>query len=60
MSTGSGLFAFESSGFVQTFRQIVPKRVETFTVPNMVASKHIKREKVSFPVGVRRPKPPYG
>ena len=57
-STGSGLFAFESNALAQTFHQIVSKRVETFNVPHVVASRHIKREKVSFPVGVHRSKTP--
>ena len=45
-STGSGLFAFLSSGFAWTFRQIVSKRVKTLNNPNLLASKYIQRAEV--------------
>ena len=52
-STGSGLFAHLSCEFEQTFRQIVSIRVKTLSHTNLVASRHIKREKSSLPVKVR-------
>jgi len=56
MSTGSGLFALLSRDFEQIFGQIVSIRIKTLSNTNMVASRLIKREKGSLPVGVRRSK----
>ena len=56
MSTGSGLFALLSYGFVKSFGQIISKRVKTLSHTNLVVLKHIKREfKVSLPVDVHLP-----
>ena len=57
------LFALLSSDFEQIFGQIVSIRVKTLSHTNVVASRHIKREKSSPPIEVRRsktllPKPP--
>jgi len=51
-STGSRLFAFLSCDFEQTFGQIVSIIVESLSNTNLVASKHIQREKSSLPVDV--------
>ena len=50
-STGGGLLAFMGSGFVQIFGQVVAMTVKTLTCSNtnLVASRHIKREKASLP-----------
>lgn len=50
-STGSELLAFMGSGFVQIFGQVVAMTVKTLTCSNtnLVASRHIKREKTSLP-----------
>ena len=55
-STGSGLFAFLGGGFSYIFEQIVFVRVKTLGITNLLASRHFKREKASFPVDVRRSK----
>ena len=47
-------FPFIGSGFL--FRQIVSIRVKKLSNTNLVASRHIKREKGSLPVDVRRSK----
>ena len=44
------------SGFAQTFGQIVSKKVKALNNPNLVASRFIKTEKASLPVGARRSK----
>ena len=56
MSTGSRLFALLSCDFEQTFGHTVSIIVETLSNTNLVVSKHIKREKSSLPVDVRRSK----
>ena len=55
-STGSGLFAFLDGGFSQILGQIVFVRVKTLSNTNLVALRHFKKEKASFPVDVRRSK----
>ena len=55
-STGSGFFAHLSCHFEQKFGQIFSIRVKTLSHTNLVASRHIKREKISFPVDLRRSK----
>ena len=56
-STESGLFALLSRNFENIFGQIVSIRVKKkLSITNMVASGHIKREKDSLPVDVRRSK----
>ena len=54
--TGSGLFAFFSRGFKQTFGKIVSIRVKKLSNTNLVVSKHIKGEKGSLQVDVRHSK----
>ena len=54
--TGSGLFALFSRGFKQTFGKIVSIRVKKLSNTNLVVSKHIKGEKGSLQVDVRRSK----
>ena len=49
-STGSGLFALLSRDFEQFLGQIVSISVKTLSNTNLVASRHIKREKGSLPV----------
>ena len=56
MSTGSELSALLSLDFEQIFGQIVSIRVRTLNNTNLVVSRHIKREKSSLPVEVRRSK----
>ena len=52
--TGSSVFAFSRHDFDSFFRgQIVCTRVKTRSNSNLVASRHIKREKISLPVDVR-------
>ena len=56
-STGRRLLTFFGSFYAQIFRQIVSMRtwrVKTLSKTQLVASKHIKREKDSLPVDVRR------
>ena len=55
-STGSGLFALLSDDFEQIFGQIVSTTEKTLSNTNLEASRHIKREKGSVPVYVRRSK----
>ena len=50
------LFALLSRDFEQILGQIVSLRVRTLSNTNLVASRHIKREKGSLPVDVRRSK----
>ena len=52
-STGSELFAILGRDFEQTFQQIVSIRVKTLSNTDLVASRHIKREKDLLPVDVR-------
>ena len=56
MSTGSWLTALLSRDFKQDLRQIFSLRVTTLSNTNLVALRHIKREKGSLPVEVRRSK----
>ena len=53
MSTGNGLFTLFGSDFEQILGQIVSLRVKTLSNINLVASRHIKRDKSSPPVDVR-------
>ena len=55
-STGSGLFTTVSSGLVETLGLIVFIREKTLSNTNLLASRHIKREKASLPVDARRSK----
>ena len=55
-STGSGVFALFGSDFEQRLEKIVSLRVKSLSNTNLVASWHIKREKVSLPVDLRRSK----
>ena len=55
-STGSGRFELLSRDFEQIFGQIVSIRITTLSNTNTVASRHIKRERGSLPVDVRRSK----
>ena len=52
-STGSELFG---SGLVETLGLIVFIREKKLSNTNLLASRHIKREKASLPVDVRRSK----
>ena len=52
-STGSCPFSFLRDGFAQIFSQIVSIRVKKLSNTNYIASRHITREKSSFPVDVR-------
>ena len=49
-------FAPLSRDFEQSFGQIVSIRVKTLSNTNLVASRHIKKEKRSLPVDMRRSK----
>ena len=53
-STGSELSALLGLDFEQMFGEIVSVRVKTLSNTNLVASRHMKREKSSLPVEVRR------
>ena len=53
MSTGNGLFTLFGSDFEQILGQIASLRVKTLSNTNLVASRHIKRDKGSPPVDVR-------
>ena len=53
MSTGNGLFTLFGSDFEQILEQIDSLRVKTLSNTNLVASRHIKRDKGSPPVDVR-------
>ena len=55
-STGSGPFSSLDDGFAQIFNQIVSIRVKKLSNTNFISSRHIKREKSSLPVDVRRSK----
>ena len=55
-SNGSGLFAISSHDFEQIFEQILSVRVESLSNTDLVSSRHLKREKGSLPVDVRRSK----
>ena len=52
MSAGNGLFALFGSDFEQILEQIDSLRVKTLSNTNLVASRHIKRDKGT--VDVRR------
>ena len=56
--TGSGLFAFLSSGLAHFLRQIVSIRVRTLSNSNLVVPSYIKRNRTSLPVDVRHSKTP--
>ena len=55
-SPGSGRFGLFSRDFEQILGQIVSLRVKTLSSTNLVASRHIEREKGSLPVDIRRSK----
>ena len=55
-STRSRLFEFYGRDFEQILGQIVSVRVKTLSNINLVASRHINREKGSLPIEVRRSK----
>ena len=52
-STGSRVFALFGRDFEQILGHMVSLRIKTLSNTNVVASKHIKREKGSLPVDVR-------
>ena len=52
-STRSSLFEFYGRDFEQILGQIVSVRVKTLSNINLVASRHINREKGSLPIEVR-------
>ena len=52
-STGSGPFASLGSGLFETLGQILFIREKKLSNTNLLASRHIKREKGSLPVDVR-------
>ena len=54
--TGSGFFVPLSRDFEQMFGQIDSISVKTLSNTNLMTSMHIKREKRSLPVDVRRSK----
>ena len=56
LGDGSGLFVPFDRDLEQILGQIVSIRVKTLSNKNLVASWHIKREKSSLPVDVRRSK----
>ena len=56
LSDGSGLFVPFDRNMEQILGQIVSIKVKTLSNKNLVASWHIKREKSSLPVDVRRSK----
>ena len=56
-STGSELFELLGRDFEKRLVQIVFTRVRTLSNTNLVALRHIKREKGPLPVDVRHPKP---
>ena len=53
-SNGSGLFAILSHDFEQIFEQILPVRVKSLSNTDLVSSRHLKTEKGSLPVEMRR------
>ena len=55
-STRSSLFEFYGRDFEQILGQIVSVRVKTLSNINLVASRHINREKGLLPIEVRRSK----
>ena len=55
-TAGSGLFALFSLEFKQTFGKIDSRRVKKLSNTNLVVSKHVKGEKGSLQVDVRRSK----
>ena len=55
-SIGSEVFALFSRDFEQILGHTVSLRIKTLSNTNSMASKHIKREKGSLPVDVRRSK----
>ena len=55
-STRSSLFEFYGRHFEQILGQIVSVRVKALSNINLVASRHINREKGSLPIEVRRSK----
>ena len=55
-STGSEVFALFSRDFEQILGHTVSLRIKTLSNTNSIASKHIKREKGSLLVDVRRSK----
>ena len=55
-STRSSLFEFYGRDSEQILGQIVSVRVKTLSDINLVASRHINREKGSLPIEVRRSK----
>ena len=55
-STGSELSVLLGLDFEQMFGQIVSLRVKTLSNTNLVASRHMKRQKSSLPVEERRSK----
>ena len=58
-STGSGLFTFLSSCIAQIFSWIVSTCVKKLSNINVIASRHIKREKFSLPFDVGLSKAAY-
>ena len=57
-SSGNGPFPFLGSGFAQILGKIFSTRIKTLSNTNLLASRHIIREKNSLPVEVLRPKMP--
>ena len=55
-STANGVFALFGRNFEQILGQIVFLRKKALSNTNLVASRHIKSEKGSLPVDVRRSK----
>ena len=51
-----GPFSFLKDGFDQIFSQIVTIGVKKLSNTNFISPRHIKREKSSLPVDVRRSK----
>ena len=47
-------FTFLSAGFAEIFSQIVSIKVKKLSNTNFISSRHVKREKASLPVDVRR------
>ena len=58
-SIGSEFFSFLGNVFAKIFGQIVCIRVKKHGKTNVVASRHIKRQKVLLPVELRRSKTPF-
>ena len=56
--TGSGLFSFLGSGFVQIFGLIVSRRLKALSKTSLVTSRHFTMKKTLLPVDVRRSKSP--